>query len=106
MLDIGVVHYKIGPGGGELEAVWYTTRLSTKQFGTGLAKGDTSDGFPGTYAITYYYPDGSVSAELDLTIEKSGSVYELTYAKDGIVLLRGVGLETEEGLAGGYRLVD
>ena len=103
MIDIGVVYYRIRPTGGEIEAIWYTTRLSDKACGTGLAKGDTSNGFPGEYEITYYAPDGTISAELELTIEKTGDVYELSYLKDGELLLAGVGIETPDGLVGGYR---
>ena len=71
----------------------------------GWAKGDTTNGFPGDYRITYIHPDGTVSAELDLRIEKRGEVYDLSYVKDGKLLLVGVGLETQDGLAGGYRMV-
>ncbi len=106
MLDIGVVHYRILPGGGGLEARYYTTRLAEKAYGTGHARGDTANGFPGDYEITYYYPDGSVSAELDLKIERSGDVFEFSYLKDGSLLLFGVGLETDDGLVGGYRRVE
>ncbi len=105
MIDIGVVHYRIRLSGGELEARWYSTRLDAKACGTGLAKGDTSNGFPGAYEITYYYPDGTVSAELDLKIEQSGEVFDLYYMKEGKVLLTGVGIETEDGLVGGYRKI-
>ena len=105
MIDIGVVYYRMKPGGGEIEATWYTTRFEIKECGTGLARGDTSNGFAGEYEITYYYPDGTVSAELDLRIEKSGEIYDLYYLKDGEVLLRGVGIETSDGLCGGYRML-
>ncbi len=105
MLDIGVVHYCIRPGGGAIDAKWYTTRLETKQTGTGLAIGDTSGGFPGRYEISYYFPDGSLSTVLDLEIEKSGEVFELKYNKDGETLLAGVGFETPGGLVAGYRKI-
>ncbi|MEM8648826.1 MAG: hypothetical protein AAGF86_21160 [Pseudomonadota bacterium] len=103
MMDIGVVHYVMRPEGGVIDAVWHSTRMGTDQHGTGVATGDTSNGFPGTYAITYYLADGTVSAELELGIEKQGTVFRLTYSKDGELLLEGIGLETPCGLAGGYR---
>jgi len=103
MLDIGVIHYVIRPEGGAIDAIWHSTRFDSDKQGTGIAKGDTSNGFPGTYEITYYYPDGTVSAELELGIVKSGDVYRLTYSKDEEILLVGIGLETPSGLAGGYR---
>jgi len=62
--------------------------------------------FPGEYEITYYYPDGNVSAVLDLKIEKTGEIYTLYYARDGKVLLAGTGFETPGGLSGGYCRVD
>jgi hypothetical protein len=106
MLDIGVVHYVIRPEGGAIDAIWCSTRFDSDKQGTGVAVGDTSNGFPGKYKITYYYPDGKFSAELELGIVKSGDVYQLTYSKDGKVLVVGIGLETPNGLAGGYRKLD
>lgn len=106
MLDIGVVFYTIRPEGGLIDAVWHSTRFEAGEPGTGIARGDTSNGFPGTYDITYYYPDGRVSAELELGISKTGNTYKLTYSKDGEILLAGVGIETPCGLAGGYRKVE
>lgn len=103
MIDIGVVHYVIRPEGGVLDAVWHSTRHPSDKQGTGIARGDTSNGFPGSYEITYYRPDGTISAELDLSIEKDGDIYTLTYSKEGTALLIGTGLETPSGLAGGYR---
>ena len=103
MIDIGVVYYEIRPEGGQIDAKWYTTRLEAKQAGTGLAIGDTSNGFPGRYEISYYFPDGALSIVLDLEIEKTGDVYELRYKKDGETLLAGVGFETPHGLVAGYR---
>ena len=103
MIDIGVVYYEIRPEGGLIDARWYTTRLEVQQAGTGLATGDTSNGFPGRYDISYYFPDGKLSIELELEIEKTGDVYALRYNKDGKTLLAGVGFETPGGLAAGYR---
>ncbi|MCP5084290.1 MAG: hypothetical protein GY948_21590 [Alphaproteobacteria bacterium] len=103
MFDIGVVHYVIRPEGGVIDAVWHSTRFASDKQGTGIARGDTSNGFPGTYDVTYYRPDGTISAELELSIEKEGEIYTLTFSKDGTALLAGIGLETPSGLAGGYR---
>ena len=98
-----MVYYRIRPAGGEIEAVWYSTRYPGEKCGTGLARGDTSGGFPGEYRISYFFPDGTLSAELDLKIEKSGDVYDLAYIEDGETLLVGAGFETPEGLVAGYR---
>ena len=102
-MDIGVVHYTIGAGGGTLDALWHSTRFPADRPGTGIARGDTSNGFPGRYEITYFLPNGDVSAVLDLVIERSGAVYTLTYSKDGETLLTGIGFETADGLSAGYR---
>jgi hypothetical protein len=49
MLDIGIVYYRIGKNKNTLNAIWYTTRLNEKAIGTGIAKGNTSKGFPDDY---------------------------------------------------------
>ncbi|MEM7188504.1 MAG: hypothetical protein AAF439_02735 [Pseudomonadota bacterium] len=71
MMDIGAVYYTIREGGGFLDALWHSTRFEHDAPGTGIARGDTSNGFAGDYQITYYYPDGTVSAELDLIQHKN-----------------------------------
>ena len=106
MLDIGIVTYKIRPEGNIIDAVWYSTRYDSGKAGTGIATGDTSNGFPGEYAITYYEPDGSVSGTFNLKIEANGDAFNLSYILNGEVLLRGIGLETSNGLAAGYRKVE
>ena len=102
-MDIGVVHYVMRPEGGVIDAVYYTTRLDESRPGTGVARGNTSNGFPGTYDITYYYPNGDKAIDLELVIEKEGGIYKFSYLQDGQLLLIGVGVETPTGLAGGYR---
>lgn len=104
-MDIGVVHYVIRPEGGVIDAVYYTTRLDENRPGTGVATGDTSNGFPGTYDITYYYPNGEAAIDLELVIQRNGEVYEFKYLQNGRLLLTGVGIETPSGLSGGYRRV-
>ena len=106
MIDIGVVTYRILAEGDKIEATWYSSRHADKGCGTGLAVGDTSNGFPGNYEITYRYANGQVSAELELEIEQHGQAYNFYYRKDGKLLMVGVGVETAEGLAGGYRMVE
>ncbi len=105
-MDIGVVHYAIRPEGGVIDALYYTTRLDENRPGIGIAKGDTSNGFPGTYDITYYYPNGDKAIDLQLVIEKTDEIYSFSYLQDGQLLLTGVGIETPSGLSGGYRRVE
>jgi len=106
MIDIGVVYYRITPTGKTIDATWYTSRLDKKETGRGIAKGDTSNGFPGDYMITYFYPDGSEAGTFDLKIEKTGPIYDLSYSKDGELLFIGVGIETSDGMAAGFRKTD
>ncbi len=106
MMHIGVVHYRIRSTGNAFDAVWYTTSLSTKETGTGIAKGDTSNGFPGKYIISYFRPDGSEVGNFELTIEKTGPIYNLSWNKDGEQLYVGVGIDTSEGMAAGFRKVE
>lgn len=103
MMDIGVVYYRIGAAPNTIDAIWYTSRLEKKETGRGIAIGETSNGFPGEYVVTYYFPDGSEAGTFDLKIEKTGPVYDLSYRKNGELLFIGVGIETPEGLAAGYR---
>jgi len=105
MLDIGIVYYRIGKNGSNLHAIWHTTRLNEKAIGTGIAKGDTSKGFPGDYVITYFNPDGSEAGTFDLKITQSGPVYDLSWSKNGVLLFVGVGIDTPEGMAAGWRKV-
>ena len=106
MMHIGVVYYRIRSTGNAVDAVWYSTSLGTKDTGTGIAKGDTSNGFPGKYIITYFRPDGSEVGNFELTIEKTGPIYDLSWNKDGKQLFVGVGIDTSEGMAAGFRKVE
>lgn len=105
MIDIGIVHYRIKPNQNEIEALWYSSRLDQKEICKGIAKGDTSNGFPGEYVVTYFNPDGSHRSTYDLEIKKNVSVYDLLWSQNGKVLVVGVGIETVDGLSAGWRLV-
>jgi hypothetical protein len=106
MLDIGVVYYRIRPTENAIDAIWYTSRLEEKETGIGIAKGDTSKGFPGNYIVTYYYPNGSEAGTFDLKITKTGPVYDLSYSRNGKLLFLGVGIDTSDGMAAGYRKIE
>lgn len=105
MLDIGIVYYRMRADANIIDATWYSTRLGNNEVGIGMATGDTTNGFAGDYVITYFYPDGSESGTFDLKIEKNGAIYDLSYSQNGKKLLLGVGLETADGLAAGYRKI-
>ena len=106
MADIGIVHYRIRPSGNAIDATWYTSRWTEKEIGTGLAVGDASGGFPGEYVVTYYYPDGRELGMFDLKIVKTGPVYDLSWSKNGKLLFLGVGIDTSDGMAAGFRKVE
>ncbi len=106
MMDIGIVYYRIRPSGDAIDATWYTSRLPEKETGKGLAMGDTSGGFPGEYIITYFYPDGREAGTFDLKIERTGPIYDLTWSKNGELLVIGVGIDTSDGMAAGFRKVE
>ena len=103
MIDIGVVYSRIKSTGNAIDATWYTSRLDKNETGSGIAKGDTSNGFPGNYIVTYIYPCGREAGTFDLEIKKKGPIYDLTYSKNGELLFVGVGIETPDGLAAGFR---
>ncbi len=102
MIDIGIVHYRV-KNENEIDAIWYSSRLDKKETGKGIAKGDTSNGFPGEYKITYFDPDGNNTGTFDLKIIKSGAVNELFWSLEGEILFVGVGIETSNGLSAGWR---
>lgn len=103
MIDIGVVYYRINHTGNQIDATWYTSRLERKETGKGIARGDISNGFSGDYVVTYFLPDGNEAGTFDLKIERTGNVYDLSYSRNGELLFVGVGIETSDGLAAGYR---
>ncbi len=106
MIDIGVVYYRIKSTGNAIDGTWYTSRLDKKETGSGIAKGDTSNGFPGNYIVTFFNPDGSDSGTFDLKIEKTGPIYDLSYREDGELRFLAVGIETTDGLAAGFRKIE
>ncbi|HEY3698886.1 MAG TPA: hypothetical protein VGK97_06105 [Spongiibacteraceae bacterium] len=96
---IGVVQYSISQTEpNTIDAIYLSTsNLAAGQpvICTGIAKGDTSNGFPGRYAITYLGPDGSVNGAFDWEIESVGDTFKLLWRmkKDGVPYIPG-----EEGM--------
>lgn len=103
MKDIGVVYYQINLSENRIDAIWYTSRLDAKAIGTGIALGDISNGFPGDYTITYFDPDGSITGPFKMKIVKKKDIYELSWFINNELLFYGVGIETPNGLAAGWR---
>jgi len=106
MVDIGVGYYRKTSTPNVFDATWYSSRLDGKEIGRGIVKGDTSNGFPGNYVVTYYLSDGSEAGAFDLKIEKAGSIFELSWSRKGELLYTGVGIETSHGMAIAYRKIE
>lgn len=99
----GTCMYTKGDEPGTLKAVWREDHMPPGETGTGIATGGPTDGsFGGCYRITYYGPDGSLDAELDLTIEEIGSSYSLTWQHDGRTACEGIGIAANGGIAVAY----
>lgn len=101
--DVGVVFYRPGASAGTLDAVWYATNLRSGRSGSGHATGGPGDGFAGQYQITYTLANGSNLGTFDLHIARSGEPYTLTWLLHGDTLFVGMGVETPDGLAAGWR---
>ena len=102
-LNIGFVLYTKSNTPGTLFARWNYANIWS---GPGIATGGPKDGgFAGNYHVRYFYENGDFSDEYDLTIEKTGGFYSVSWIVKGIVLAKGVGMEVENGLAVGWRRV-
>lgn len=99
MKNIGVVLYKKGSKPGTLQAAFCHTIDGR---GNGVAKGEATDGFEGSYRIKYFDEEGELQAERDLKIKRDKDRFELVWLNDGKVTSKGVGFETTEGLMVGY----
>jgi len=97
--NIGHVQYSKGNVTGELKAVWVHDDYGR---GTGLATGNTTSKFEGTYQIKYFDMGGILLAELDLEIINNGSSYNVTWSKNGLVTSIGIGMENSKVLSVGY----
>ena len=100
--NIGFVLYTKSHSPGTLNARWMYTNAYR---GPGLATGGPKEGFAGHYHVRYFYDDGKFSDEYDVTIEKNGDCYEVTWTSEGKVQAVGVGMEVADGLAVGWRRV-
>lgn len=102
-LNIGFVLYTKSNTPGTLFARWNYANIWS---GPGIATGGSKEsGFAGKYHVRYFYENGDFSDEYDLTIEKTGNFYSVSWIVKGIVLAKGVGMEVENSLAVGWRRV-
>jgi hypothetical protein len=100
----GVVTYRMSPDEpGTFLATWYATRSDDPAVGTGVAHGDTAQGFVGEHRVTYYDPSGALSGgPFDLSIKRAGDIREMSWRRDGVEVFRGVGIETGDQLVAAY----
>jgi hypothetical protein len=99
-LNIGFVLYTKSNTPGTLFARWdYANIWSRPGIATG---GPKEGGFSGNYHVRYFYENGDFSDEYDLTIEKTGNFYSVSWIVKGKVLAKGVGMEVENSLAVGW----
>lgn len=102
-LNIGFVLYTKSNTPGTLFARWNYANVWS---GPGIATGGPKEtGFAGNYHVRYFYENGDFSDEYDLTIEKTGTFYSVSWIVKGKVLAKGVGMEVENSLAVGWRRV-
>lgn len=100
--DIGFVLYTKSSAPGTLNARWMFT---PDYRGPGIATGGPRDGFTGSYHVRYFFEDGTFSDEYDLEIEEHGDVYQAWWRVDAEVRAFGIGMQTADGLAIGWRRV-
>ena len=102
-LNIGFVLYTKSNTPGTLFARWNYANIWS---GPGIATGGPKEsGFAGNYHVRYFYENGDFSDEYDLTIEKTGSFFNVSWIVKGNLLAKGVGMEVENSLAVGWRRV-
>jgi hypothetical protein len=99
MKNIGFVAYEKGDEPGILTARWEHSDYGT---GTGIAEGSPSEGFEGEYVIRYFDTLGALQAERNLSIEKRGESYRLSWFHDGRKTAEGIGRIISRSLCVGY----
>lgn len=100
--NIGFVLYTKSPAPGTLNARWI---YGDAYRGPGIATGGPREGYVGRYHVRYFLESGEFSDEYDLVIEKTGDVYHVSWITGGKVAAMGVGMDTGNGLAVGWRRV-
>lgn len=86
-------------------ATYYSTRTEDTALGTGIARGDSSEGYLGHHEIRYYEPDGAPAGRgepYQLTITELGEVRDMTWTQDGETIFRGIGIEAGDQLVATY----
>ncbi len=103
MKNIGHVLYKKSKEPGTLKAIWCHSEQGT---GTGIAIGDSTNGFEGHYQIRYFDNKGNLQAERELEIQKKDDCFKVYWFNNDEISAFGIGLENAEGLSVGYRDIE
>lgn len=69
----------------------YISEMSPQVPGRGQAIGDTTDGFPGRYALTYFEENGKTWGPYDWVLSARGDIIDLVWRDRGKVICRGFG---------------
>lgn len=95
--------YRRGEKPGTLIAEWLDDQMVAAEAkrGTGFATGGPSEGFAGTYLITYETEEMSI--DLDLIIKAKGPNFLLSWHKDGKLIDEGIGFQSGDMLILGYQ---
>ncbi|WP_244187593.1 hypothetical protein [Mycobacterium gastri] len=106
---IGVAEYQISSEEAGVINARYVSSGSVRSsggIGSGRARGDTSNGFPGDYRVQYFDAAGELTGDLDLRIQRAGASLLLAVAVALVVTACGGtshprlwGAFTERGLA-------
>ncbi len=85
----GIVKYTIEDAS-TISAI-YISDMSPDEFGRGIAKGDTQNGFPGHYSLTYHETNGREWGPFDWRLTESGEVIDLEWRLEGKLICKGFG---------------
>lgn len=70
----------------------YLSEMSPETPGRGTAIGNTLDGFPGTYALTYEEESGDTWGPFEWSLAARGDIIDLTWRLDGRIVCSGFGV--------------
>lgn len=103
MDDIGIVEYTMDADNNRIIADWHYLKDGKMVAGTGIASGESIDGFNGEYIVTYFNLAGKELSKFNLSISGNGNCFELKWASGGKTVYSGVGIERNGKLYAGWR---
>lgn len=103
MEDIGVVEYSWDSDKSRILAEWHYFKEGRIASCTGIATGDSINGFEGGYIVTYYNMAGKELSKFNLSIVRDGNCFRLTWVSEGKTVYTGAGIEKNGRLYAGWR---